>query len=269
MHLRLPRHETPPRHRSRPPSSPSPRPLRLEVIGLSMDTLKEERWQRDRDLFTAAAQAARRHRHRAVRQQQRHPSSSANIESLITQPGRCARHHPAQRRRDGQRPSNSPIRPVSPSSSYDRLITGCDLDYYLTFDNVKVGELQANVPRPIAPPDRQTAPHPHLRREDRQQRQALQAGPGQHPPAAHRRRQSRGRARRLGRGLEARERQEDHQRRHHQGRPEHRRHPRQQRRHRRRGHPGAHRGRPRRQGHRHRPGRRPRRLPAHRPARRP
>ncbi len=27
--------------------------------------------------------------------------------------------------------------------SYDRLITGCELDLYLTFDNVKVGELQA------------------------------------------------------------------------------------------------------------------------------
>jgi len=27
--------------------------------------------------------------------------------------------------------------------AYDRLITGCDLDLYLTFDNVKVGELQA------------------------------------------------------------------------------------------------------------------------------
>jgi D-xylose transport system substrate-binding protein len=30
-----------------------------------------------------------------------------------------------------------------PVLSYDRLITGCDLDLYLTFDNVKVGELQA------------------------------------------------------------------------------------------------------------------------------
>ena len=27
--------------------------------------------------------------------------------------------------------------------AYDRLITGCDLDLYMTFDNVKVGELQA------------------------------------------------------------------------------------------------------------------------------
>ena len=29
-----------------------------------------------------------------------------------------------------------------PVLSYDRLITGCDLDLYITFDNVKVGELQ-------------------------------------------------------------------------------------------------------------------------------
>src|SRR5580765_6852588 len=30
-----------------------------------------------------------------------------------------------------------------PVLAYDRLITGCDLDLYITFDNVKVGELQA------------------------------------------------------------------------------------------------------------------------------
>ena len=30
-----------------------------------------------------------------------------------------------------------------PVLSYDRLITGCDLDLYMTFDNVKVGEFQA------------------------------------------------------------------------------------------------------------------------------
>jgi D-xylose transport system substrate-binding protein len=30
-----------------------------------------------------------------------------------------------------------------PVLAYDRLITGCDLDLYMTFDNVKVGELQA------------------------------------------------------------------------------------------------------------------------------
>jgi D-xylose transport system substrate-binding protein len=29
-----------------------------------------------------------------------------------------------------------------PVLSYDRLITGCDLDLYITFDNIKVGELQ-------------------------------------------------------------------------------------------------------------------------------
>src|SRR4029450_13780051 len=30
-----------------------------------------------------------------------------------------------------------------PVLAYDRLITGCDLDLYISFDNVKVGELQA------------------------------------------------------------------------------------------------------------------------------
>jgi D-xylose transport system substrate-binding protein len=39
-----------------------------------------------------------------------------------------------------------------PVLSYDRLITGCDLDLYLTFDNVKVGELQAKFLADRIPP---------------------------------------------------------------------------------------------------------------------
>ena len=76
-----------------------------------------------------------------------------------------------------------------PVLSYDRLITGCDLDLYMTFDNVKVGELQATIHRGSIARRSQIAPRPHLRREDRQQRDALQARPGQHPPASRRCRQ--------------------------------------------------------------------------------
>ena len=54
------------------------------VIGLSMDTLKEERWQVDRDLFTAKAQAAGAD----VLVQSANSNDAIqlqNVESLITQ----------------------------------------------------------------------------------------------------------------------------------------------------------------------------------------
>ena len=56
---------------------------------------------------------------------------------------RCSRHHPAQRRRHGEGGRARACQAGIPVLSYDRLITGCDLDLYMTFDNVKVGELQA------------------------------------------------------------------------------------------------------------------------------
>lgn len=111
------------------------------VIGLSMDTLKEERWQVDRDLFTAAAQAAGAE----VLVQSANSNDAVqlqNIESLITQKVDALVIIP----HDGAamaKAVNLAHQAGIPVLSYDRLITGCDLDLYLTFDNVKVGELQA------------------------------------------------------------------------------------------------------------------------------
>ena len=111
------------------------------VIGLSMDTLKEERWQVDRDLFTAKVQAAggdvvvqSANSNDAIQLQ--------NVESLITQKVDALVIIP----HDGAamaKAVNLAHQAGIPVLSYDRLITGCDLDLYLTFDNVKVGELQA------------------------------------------------------------------------------------------------------------------------------
>ena len=107
------------------------------LIGLSMDTLKEERWQTDRDLFTAAAQAAgadvivqSANSNDAIQLQ--------NIESLITQKVDALviiLHDGAAMAKAVNLAHQAGI----PVLSYDRLITGCDLDLYLTFDNVKVG----------------------------------------------------------------------------------------------------------------------------------
>ncbi len=111
------------------------------LIGLSMDTLKEERWQVDRDLFTAAVQAAGAD----VLVQSANSNDAVqlqNIESLITQKVDALviiPHDGAAMAKAVDLAHQAGI----PVLSYDRLITGCDLDLYLTFDNVKVGELQA------------------------------------------------------------------------------------------------------------------------------
>lgn len=111
------------------------------VIGLSMDTLKEERWIGDRDLFLARAkelgaevlvESANSDDTRQLR----------DVESLITR-GVDAMviipHNGAAMARAVEMAHAEGI----PVLSYDRLITGADTDLYITFDNVKVGELQA------------------------------------------------------------------------------------------------------------------------------
>jgi D-xylose transport system substrate-binding protein len=120
------------------------------LIGLSMDTLKEERWQVDRDLFTAAVQAAGAD----VLVQSANSNDAVqlqNIESLITQKVDALVIIP----HDGAamaKAVNLAHQAGIPVLSYDRLITGCDLDLYLTFDNVKVGELQAQFLADRLPP---------------------------------------------------------------------------------------------------------------------
>lgn len=111
------------------------------LIGLSMDTLKEERWQSDRDLFVKRATAlgadvtvlsANSDDTRQLR----------DVESLITNKVDALviiPHDGAAMAKAVDLAHQAGI----PVLSYDRLITGCDLDLYMTFDNVKVGELQA------------------------------------------------------------------------------------------------------------------------------
>ncbi len=110
-------------------------------IGLSMDTLKEERWQGDRDRFVKRAaelgaevfvQSANSDDTRQIK----------DVEGLITQGIDVLVIIP----HDGAACAKAvEIAHASgvPVLAYDRLITGSELDVYLTFDNVKVGELQA------------------------------------------------------------------------------------------------------------------------------
>lgn len=112
------------------------------VIGLSLDTLKEERWQRDRDLFVAEAkklgaevivQSANSDDTRQLR----------DIESLISREVDVlvvAPHNGAAMSRAVKSAKEAGI----PVMAYDRLILNCDISLYVTFDSVKVGELQAS-----------------------------------------------------------------------------------------------------------------------------
>lgn len=111
------------------------------LIGLSMDTLKEERWQGDRDLFVARAkelgadilvQSANSDDTRQISDVQ--ALISRRVDVLVIVP-----HNGGAMAKAVNMAHDAGI----PVLAYDRLITDCDLDLYMTFDNVKVGELQA------------------------------------------------------------------------------------------------------------------------------
>ena len=120
-------------------------------VGFSMDTQKEARWQRDRDVFRATAEAlgaevfVQSANSDDTRQMQDVQSLlSNNVDVLVIVPHNGAAMAKAV---------NLAHESGTPVIAYDRMITGCDLDLYISFDNVKVGEAQArylvdNLPTP-------------------------------------------------------------------------------------------------------------------------
>lgn len=122
------------------------------VIGLSLDTLKEERWQRDRDTFVKRAeelgakvivQSANSDDARQTRDVE--SLISRGVDVLVIVP-----HNGAAMTRAVRSANQEKI----PVISYDRLILNARVDYYLTFDNVKVGEAQAQYVVDRLPKDR-------------------------------------------------------------------------------------------------------------------
>jgi D-xylose transport system substrate-binding protein len=118
-------------------AGPSARPL----IGLSLDTLKEERWQRDKTVFEAKAaemgvdllvQAANSDDTRQMQDVQ--ALISRRVGAIIIAP-----HNGAAMAKAVTLAHEAGI----PVISYDRLITGADEDLYVSFDTVRIGEMQA------------------------------------------------------------------------------------------------------------------------------
>jgi D-xylose transport system substrate-binding protein len=111
------------------------------VIGFSIDDLRLERWSRDRDYFTAAAeklgakvyvQSADASEERQIAQIENLISRGVDVLVIVPFNSKVLGNVVAEAHRNG-------IKVVS----YDRLILGADVDAYISFDNEKVGELQA------------------------------------------------------------------------------------------------------------------------------
>jgi D-xylose transport system substrate-binding protein len=111
------------------------------VIGFLMETLKEERWQKDRDYFIAAAEKMGA----KVIVQSCNGSDETQIaqaENMITQGVDLLVVIPHNNKIAATIVNNAHKNGVK-VIAYDRIISGCDLDLYVSFDIEKVGELQA------------------------------------------------------------------------------------------------------------------------------
>jgi D-xylose transport system substrate-binding protein len=111
------------------------------VIGLSLDTLREERWQRDRDEFVRRAeelgakvlvQAA--NNNDALQNSQAENLLTQGVDVLVVAP------HNSETSATIVEAAHKAGVPVI---AYDRLIRNSDVDLYISFDNFKVGQLQA------------------------------------------------------------------------------------------------------------------------------
>jgi D-xylose transport system substrate-binding protein len=110
-------------------------------IGFSMDSLQLERWQRDRDLFNRRAQelgaevlvqSADGNDSVQVRQAENLLTQGVDVLVVVPHNGEISASIV-----DSAKQQHVPV------LSYDRLIRNSDVDFYVSFDNVKVGELQA------------------------------------------------------------------------------------------------------------------------------
>jgi len=111
------------------------------TIGLSLGTLTEERWQRDRDYFVARAEElgakvlVQSGNNDGMRQMQDVEALlSRGVDALV-----IVAFNPAAMSKAIEAAKAAGV----PVICYDRMITDCDVDLYISFDNVRVGQLQA------------------------------------------------------------------------------------------------------------------------------
>jgi D-xylose transport system substrate-binding protein len=112
------------------------------TIGFSLDTLKEERWQRDRDMFVAECE---KRGARVLVQAANNDATRQNsqAENLLTQ-GVSVLVVVANNAKTAATIVESAHKAGVPVVAYDRLILDSDLDVYVSFDAVRVGEQQAD-----------------------------------------------------------------------------------------------------------------------------
>jgi len=121
-------------------------------IGFAMDTLKEERWQKDRDYFTQRAEelgaeviVLSADGDPLKQNQQCETLVAKGVDLLVVVPfdakssARCV-----------EVAHNEGIKVMA----YDRMISNCEVDLYMSFDNVRVGELQAEYMLKVVPEGR-------------------------------------------------------------------------------------------------------------------
>ena len=110
-------------------------------IGMSIDDLRLERWQKDRDIFVKKAenlgakvfvQSANGDASAQISQIENMINRNVDVLVIIPFNGEVLGNVIAEAKKEG-------IKVLA----YDRLINNADIDFYVSFDNEKVGELQA------------------------------------------------------------------------------------------------------------------------------
>lgn len=111
------------------------------IIGFSLGTTREERWFTDRDLFVARAEELGAVVNVALSDYNAALQSS-QIENLASQGARVIVIVPSDSEAIAEAVENVKTQGVK-IISYDRLIKNTLVDFYISYDNAKIGELQA------------------------------------------------------------------------------------------------------------------------------
>ncbi|MEQ4530792.1 MAG: D-xylose ABC transporter substrate-binding protein [Mixta sp.] len=110
-------------------------------IGMAIDDLRLERWQKDRDIFVKKAEAlgasvfvqsANGSEETQMAQIENMINRGVDVLVIIPYNGQVLSNVIAEAKQEG-------IKVLA----YDRMINNADIDFYISFDNEKVGELQA------------------------------------------------------------------------------------------------------------------------------